>query len=321
MTFVAIIVYIILQIVLLPLGLLGALLVAYKQIRVSQRLGLSQTAVEVINGRWTMDVFGIREDKASRKLARSLPNNSTFGLRLALLPLYILYKMTGKNLIYPRVPQEGRESIADMMIVRTLHIDPIIDSHLDSATQFVVLGAGLDTRAYGPLKDRDIKMFELDQANVQQMKRKQLKKSRLRSDHVRFVEVDFTLEHWMEGLLATDYDPSAKTIFLWEGVTLYLSGEDVSNTLDAIKSVSAAGSVVVLDIYAERFLKFANKGAAARTLEMTGEELGFGLDFSSDHEARLSAYISSLNLQLGKRHFLGTKDKKGPYMAVLEATI
>ena len=53
-------VYIPLQILWLPISLLGVIWVAYKQIAVSKRMGVSQTAVEIINGRWTMDVFGLR---------------------------------------------------------------------------------------------------------------------------------------------------------------------------------------------------------------------------------------------------------------------
>ena len=59
------VIYIPLQILFLPIVILGALLVAYKQIVVSKKLGLSMTAIEVINGRWTMHIFGMREDELS----------------------------------------------------------------------------------------------------------------------------------------------------------------------------------------------------------------------------------------------------------------
>ena len=51
-------IYIPLQLIWLPLTLLGAVWVAYKQVGVSRKLGLSQTAVEVLNGRWTGDLLG-----------------------------------------------------------------------------------------------------------------------------------------------------------------------------------------------------------------------------------------------------------------------
>ena len=58
-------VFVVLQIVFLPLGLVGVLLVGYKQLVISKRLGLAQSAIEVINGRWTMHVFDIRSDPAT----------------------------------------------------------------------------------------------------------------------------------------------------------------------------------------------------------------------------------------------------------------
>ncbi len=73
------VIYIPLQILFLPIVILGALLVAYKQIVVSKKLGLSMTAIEVINGRWTMHIFGMREDEATVSLAAALPNTSLFG--------------------------------------------------------------------------------------------------------------------------------------------------------------------------------------------------------------------------------------------------
>ena len=53
MKYLSFIVYIPLQILAIPLAIVGLLLTAYKQIIVSKRLGVSQTAIEIINGRWT----------------------------------------------------------------------------------------------------------------------------------------------------------------------------------------------------------------------------------------------------------------------------
>ena len=62
----AILLFVPLQALWLPLSLIGVVLVGYRQLVLSKRLGVSQTAVEILNGRWTMDVFGLREDIAAR---------------------------------------------------------------------------------------------------------------------------------------------------------------------------------------------------------------------------------------------------------------
>ena len=83
------IIFIPLQIAFIPLMKVGILLTAYKQIIVSKRLGVSQTAIEIINGRWTMHIFGLRQDNATAALMAVLPNTSRFGLWLVLLPLWV----------------------------------------------------------------------------------------------------------------------------------------------------------------------------------------------------------------------------------------
>ena len=169
------VVFLVLQIAFLPLAVVGFVVVAYKQMVVSKRLGVSQTMVEVLNARWTMHVFDMRRDVASARLADSVPNTSTFGLWLVFVPLWVKYKMSGAYFGYPRVPDEGREGYSDFVIARTLYIDRIIRRIIRRAVgdmdQFVVLGAGYDTRAYGELKRDGLAIFELDRARTQELRR------------------------------------------------------------------------------------------------------------------------------------------------------
>ena len=82
-------VFIPLQIVMVPFAIVGLVLTAYKQIIVSKRLGVSQTAIEIINGRWTMHIFGLRRDDETAALMKVLPNTSTLGLWFVLFPLWV----------------------------------------------------------------------------------------------------------------------------------------------------------------------------------------------------------------------------------------
>ena len=170
----ALLVFIILQILFIPLAIIGFILVAYKQLVVSKNLGVSQTAIEIINGRWTMHIFGLRDDNAAAKLTPVLPNTSTFGLWLVLAPLYIYYRISGQNRWYPAIAEDGEEGLDKLIINRTVYFDRIINRAKGEAEQFVVLGAGLDTRAYNDLKHSGLEIFELDQAATQQHKRKYL---------------------------------------------------------------------------------------------------------------------------------------------------
>ena len=323
-TLIGYIVYIIVQIIFIPLAIIGALVVFYKQVYVSKRLGLSATAIEVINGRWTMSKFGMRKDEATERLNKVLPNSSTGGLWLALIPLYLLYKITGKNLIYPTLKEEGRETLADLMIARTIYIDRIIEKNLSSVEQFCVMGAGYDTRCYRDMSTGKLKLFELDQPTTQQSKIKYLKEAQIDASKVQFVPVDFSKDHWYEKLKKAGYSEDVRSIFLWEGVTLYLLEKDVRKTLREIKEHTASGSKVILDIYGEQFV--TGKMSAAmkkgmKTLEETNEQLNFGIPFGDNAKEKLSVFIQSEGLSLGDVHCMGEKTKKGTWVVVAEIII
>ena len=315
------IIYVPLQILFLPFVILGVVLVGYKQIVVSKKLGLSMTAIEVINGRWTMHVFGMRKDEATASLAAALPNTSLFGLWLTLLPLWVKYKISGGVALYPRVPALGAEAIVDLIVERTLYFDRVIERVVEQVDQLVVMGAGYDMGAYGKLQGKNLSFFELDQPSVQTHKLATLESSGIASEHVTFVSVDFTNENAMGRLIESGFDTSKKTLFLWEGVTLYLSEADVRKTMRGICNTATAGSVLLADIYAQRFIEIAGKTSAKKTLDATDEGLDFGLNFSTKHEESLSVFVESGSMPVGECFFLGEKSDKGPFVVVVEVII
>ena len=314
-------IFLVLQIAFLPLAMAGVALVAYKQMVISKRLGVSQTMVEVLNARWTMHVFDMRSDVASHLLATSVPNTSTLGLWLVFVPLWLKYKMSGAYFGYPWVPEEGREGPLDFVIARTLYIDRIIQRAVADMDQFVVLGAGYDTRAYGGLKTAGTAIFELDQALTQELKVASLHTAGIDAEHVTFVPGDFSRDDTFEKLRAAGYDPTKKTLFLWEGVTLYLAEEDVRRTLRDVRENAAPGSVVVADFYGEQFIRVGSGFLAKKTLEYTNETLGFGLAIETDSEQNLERFVTSEGLRVGETIFMGGGGKKGPFMVVAELCV
>ncbi len=318
MAVISVLVFALLQIVFLPLAIVGVLLVGYKQMVVSKKLGVSQTAIEILNGRWTMHVFGMRDDDAAVRLANSVPNTSTFGLWLFLFPLWVKYKISGSYFGYPRIPEEGREGIADLVMARTLFFDRIIERAVGDMEQFVVMGAGLDTRAYGGFKREGLTFFELDQLATQNLKRESLHAGGVDTSHVKFIDVDFSREKAFQKLRENGYDPNKKTLFLWEGVTLYLAEVYVRKTLQDIRANAAAGSVIVADIYGERLIRVGKSSLGKKTMEYTDEGLGFGLPFATEFEESLKEFLASEQLSQGETHFLGHSSPKGPFAVVVE---
>ena len=319
MRLIAWVVFVVLQVVFLPLLVPATLMVTYRQIVISRRLGASQTGIEVINGRWTMDWFGIRPDPATVRLVGVLPNTSILGLQLVLFPLWAKHKLGGDYFGYPRLPPPGgAETMADMVIARTLYFDRILGRVLPEVEQFVLLGAGYDTRAYGPLVPDRVACFELDQPGTQALKRSSLRKAGIETPGVTFVPVDFSRDDVFEKLTAGGYDPGLKTAFLWEGVTLYLSEHDVRKTLRGICGHAGPGSVLVADVYAERFVRLSRGKAVRKILEYTNEGLAFGLSFGTGWEKTLRDFLDSESITLGESHFMGGTNAKGPFMVVAE---
>lgn len=319
----ALIVFIVLQILFIPFAIIGSIFVGYRNYVVSGRLGVSGTAVDVNNGRWMMTVFGMRDDDALLRLNRALPNNSVLGLWATMLPLYLFYRITGKPL-YPTLPEPGEESLASFVQARTLFLDCIVTDHHADAEQLVIMGAGFDTRCYGEVRN-SLKCFELDEIETQTIKREALANAKVDTAHVTFVSVDFAQPDWFDGLLTAGYDPGKRTIFIWEGVTLYLNEEAVRNTLQTISKSTASGSVLGADLYTPAFTSGSYYGWLKPFMSIvtsnTGERFDFGLAMQGEDRAAVEAFVSSEGFSLGKARFLGSKNSKGTFAAVTELVV
>jgi len=267
-----------------------------------------------------MDKFGLKKDSATVKLFNVLPNTTVIGQWFALFPLYLLKQITGENLIYPIFKEAPDATLANLVTSRTVFFDKILKRSFKKSEQFVVMGAGFDTRCYGNLVKDTLKRYELDKKQTQELKKYYLQKANIDASNVHFVDVDFSTESWSEKLIAAGYDKNKTTTFLWEGVTLYLSEQDVSKTLSEIQQNSATGSTIVADFYSLDFVK-GKLVPGKKALEMTDEALGFGIDFEGNSSKELESLIESTNMKLGQVYFMGSKTKKGTWMAVSEILI
>jgi methyltransferase (TIGR00027 family) len=133
---------------------------------------------------------------------------------------------------------------------RTRFIDDYLKSRVRKGVrQIVILGAGLDSRAYRieGLKGA-VTVFEVDHPATQRVKKEKVKKT-LGSlpDHVVYVSMDFMKEKLEEKLPEHGYDRNSRTLFIWEGVTMYITAEAVDETLAFVAANSGEGSSVVFD--------------------------------------------------------------------------
>jgi methyltransferase (TIGR00027 family) len=113
------------------------------------------------------------------------------------------------------------------------------------ATQYVVLGAGLDTFAYrNPHDESALRVFEVDFPATQEWKRHQLKEAGIAiPPSVTYAPVDFEHQTLAEGLRLVGFDPAKPSFFSWLGVTMYLTEDAAMSTFAFIASTARSGGV------------------------------------------------------------------------------
>jgi methyltransferase (TIGR00027 family) len=123
--------------------------------------------------------------------------------------------------------------------------DALARSIARGATQYVVLGAGLDTFAYrNPYAETALRVFEVDYPATQEWKRQQLEEARIAvPTSVTYVPVDFERQTLQEGLRLVGFDSTKPTFFSWLGVTMYLTEDAVMSTFGLIASTPPQGGV------------------------------------------------------------------------------
>jgi methyltransferase (TIGR00027 family) len=122
----------------------------------------------------------------------------------------------------------------------------------NGVTQYVLLGAGLDTFAHRN-PHPGLRVFEVDHPATQAWKQELLTRVDLPTPpSLTFVPVDFEdfedFEHQNlpQSLLASGFDPTRPTVFAWLGVVPYLTLKAFRTTA-AFLAAQPAGSAVVLD--------------------------------------------------------------------------
>jgi methyltransferase (TIGR00027 family) len=142
-----------------------------------------------------------------------------------------------------RFAYEFMTARAAMMVIRTVFIDEAVRDA--AAPQVVILGAGLDGRAWRMPELRDVRVFEVDHPDTQRVKRERISALTQMAREVTFVAVDFTRDDLAERLAAAGHDASRPTTWIWEGVVMYLTPAEVDATVAVLAKRSAAGSRLV----------------------------------------------------------------------------
>ena len=176
-------------------------------------------------------------------------------------------------------------------MLRTRVIDDWATKALvDGAKQVVLLGVGLDSRAYRLPAMGDVAVFEVDHPATLEVKRALVNRHVPldRRGHVRFVAVDLLHDSLAEALRAAGFT-TARTAVIWEGVTSYLDAASVDATISWFSRDTATGSRLIFTYLDACAIHGADGGNTelAGTFSSVGEPMTFGL-----HPGEVAGYLA-----------------------------
>ena len=124
--------------------------------------------------------------------------------------------------------------------------DQLAKAIASGTTQYVILGAGLDTFAYrNPYASSNLRVFEVDHPDTQAWKRQRLASTSITvPNSVTFISVDFGRQKLETELQKAGFKLDEPAFFSWLGVTPYLAKETVMATFTLIHSLCAKNAIV-----------------------------------------------------------------------------
>lgn len=273
-----------------------------------RKAGVSGTAQGPLSARWFQHQLGTRHDEPGHRLLMALPGVSPLAVWLVFGPMLAASRLSGFVPQTFRYPFEGEVTLQNQASARQTFYDSAVDRYLAGVGQFVILGAGFDTRAYRLPKEvrMRVRSFEVDAPKTLAVKREMLQQVGIDPADVALVSADLEKEDWLSRLEEVGFDAHQPTLFLWEGVTPYLDRAAVEDTLRKIAG-TAQGSMVAFDYFTTEVLESQalHLRVLRNSLRAGGEPLKFGVDSRPPSGERLAELLRSCGLSLVEQHTLG----------------
>jgi len=190
----------------------------------------------------------------------------------------------------------------EYVLARTAFFDRQLLSALETgAKQLVILGAGFDTRAYRFAEQcSGCKIIELDIASTQNRKKECLQSAGIAiPKNLTFASINFNLESLPDVLRQAGYNNEVKTVFLWEGVSMYLQRPAVEATLQFVGACKNPESLLVFDYIATIAYSEVDNYYGVKTWRETwaryrqAEPFKFTID-----DSQIASYLEGMGLSI-----------------------
>ncbi len=316
--------YLVLQILILPLTILGLIDGAYKELVIGKKMGISYSAGQTLQYRVFMHYFGSRQDPYTINFTRKFPCESLFGLWSVFGAFFLARKYLGFSTKLNEIPEDGRETLGTTAGKRVLLFDGIMEKYIDQVEQVVLPGVGFDLIAHHFTESKGIRVFEIDQTNTIKVKVDTLDKAGINHEWITYIPVDYHKEAWSDKLLEAGFVKGKKTLFLWQSVSHFLSQDQVKECLEIMKDFSGPGSMIVQDFYSDHFIHHNNEMAVKKQKSMMakrGEPWIFGIDMSENPKESVGSFLNSCGLDLTDYHQFGKELNIEPFYCIVESYI
>jgi len=186
-----------------------------------------------------------------------------------------------------------------MLLCRTRYIDDALRNALgEGLDQVVNLGVGLDTRAYRIPGIEQTHVFEVDQPAPLAWKQARLQQVLgTPPPHVAFVPINFNEQKLEDALAAAGFRTGAKTFFIWEGVTQYITAEAVDATFRYVSRAAATGSQIVFTYIHRGIIDGSARSETDESFVSATQRGGMPWIFGLD-PAELAEYLAARGLAL-----------------------
>ncbi len=220
----------------------------------------------------------------------------------------------------PDMNPEGTRRIRSSIVARARFVEDLVEEQVKlGTTQYVILGAGLDTFAQRrPEIASRLTVFEVDQPGPQKWKEQRLNELGFEKipDYLKFVPVDFEGgQSWRDKLVESGFDPNKPSIVASTGVSMYLTREANLSTLRQMANLSPGSCFATTYMLPIELLEPQDKPTLEFTIQKTREAgtpfISFFtpteiLELAEEAGFRKAHYVSIEEIR--ERYFLNRSD-------------
>jgi methyltransferase (TIGR00027 family) len=179
-------------------------------------------------------------------------------------------------------------ALQETVAFRTYFIDKCLYEWIieGNIKQLILLGSGMDTRAWRLPFKKNVNVYEIDFEEVLKYKNKLIdstNRAPLSKAQKIFLQSDLTKEDWINSLKKGGFKSLQESVWVMEGLLMYLKENEVESILKEVFLLSSPGSRILAHIHSSP----STDEFPAASIHSFLEDLGAPIKWSSDYAENL----------------------------------